>query len=57
MRAFETLTDLSPARAEAAVREALAAVDPHDLMDDPRLEHLTDDAAGRRRAAIATLGP
>ena len=125
MRAIETVTELSPAEAEAAVREALAAqgfgvlteidvaatlkakldvdraplkilgacnpalahealqidpaaglvlpcnvvieatdagtrvaaVDPHDLMDDPRFEHLTVDAARRLRAAVATVGP
>jgi uncharacterized protein (DUF302 family) len=125
MRAIETTVDLSPADAEAAVREALAAqgfgvlteidvaatlkakldvdraplkilgacnpalahealqidpaaglvlpcnvvieatdagtrvaaVDPHDLMDDARFEHLTDDAARRLRAAVATVGP
>ena len=125
MRAIETVTDLSPVQAEAAVRAALteegfgvlteidvaatlkakldvdraplkilgacnpalahqaleidpsaslvlpcnvvieateagtrvAAVDPHDLMDDPRFERLTDDAARRLHAVIATLGP
>jgi hypothetical protein len=35
----------------------VAAVDPHDLMSDPRFEHLTDDAAQRLRAVVATLGP
>jgi uncharacterized protein (DUF302 family) len=34
----------------------VAAVDPHDLMDDPRLSTLTDEAARRLQAAIATLG-
>lgn len=124
MRAIETVTDLSPAEAEATVRDALAAqgfgvlteidvaatlkakldvdraplkilgacnptlahqalqidpsaslvlpcnvvveatdlgtrvaaVDPHDLMDDPRLRELTDEAARRLRAVVAALG-
>jgi uncharacterized protein (DUF302 family) len=123
MRAIETTVDLSPAAAEAAIREALAvqgfgvlteidvaatlkakldvdrpplkilgacnpnlahqaleidpsvalllpcnvvveqtaagtkvsAVDPHDLMDDPRFAELADDAATRLRAAVDTL--
>jgi uncharacterized protein (DUF302 family) len=125
MRAIETVTDLSAAQAEAAVREALAvqgfgvlteidvaatlkakldvdraplkilgacnpalahqalqidpavslvlpcnvvieatdsgtriaAVDPHDLMDDPRFGDLADDAARRLRAVVSTVGP
>lgn len=125
MRAIETLTDLSPAQAEAAVREALAAqgfgvlteidvaatlkakldvdraplkilgacnpalahqalqidpavslvlpcnvvieatdsgtrvaaVDPRDLMDDPRFGDLADDAARRLRAVVSTVCP
>ena len=35
----------------------VAAVDPHDLMDDPRFTALTDDAARRLRAVIAAVGP
>jgi uncharacterized protein (DUF302 family) len=34
----------------------VAAVDPHDLMDDPRFTTLADEAAQRLRAAIASLG-
>jgi uncharacterized protein (DUF302 family) len=34
----------------------VAAVDPHDLMDDPRFTPLTDVAARRLRAVIATVG-
>ena len=30
----------------------VAAVDPHDLMDDPRFQRLADDAARRLRAAV-----
>ena len=30
----------------------VAAVDPHDIMDDPRFTVLTDDAAQRLRAVI-----
>jgi len=30
----------------------VAAVDPHDLMDDPRFTDLADDAARRLRAAV-----
>ena len=30
----------------------VAAVDPHDLMDDPRFKDLADDAAERLRLAI-----
>jgi uncharacterized protein (DUF302 family) len=124
MHAIETITDLPPAQAEAAVRDALAAqgfgvlteidvaatlkakldvnrpplkifgacnptlahqalqtdpvvslvlpcnvvieatgtgtrvaaVDPNDLMDDPRFTTLTDDAARRLRAVIDSLG-
>jgi uncharacterized protein (DUF302 family) len=124
MHAIETITDLSPAEAEAAVREALAgqgfgvlteidvaatlkeklgidrpplkilgacnptladqalqidpsvslvlpcnvvieatdtgtkvaAVDPHDLMDDPRFTALSDEAAHRLRAVITAVG-
>ncbi len=123
MRAIETTVDLSPAEAETAIREALAAqgfgvlteidvaatlkakldvdrpplkilgacnphlanqalqidpsvalllpcnvvveataagtkvsaVDPHELMGDPRFAELADDAATRLRAAVDTL--
>ncbi len=34
----------------------VAAVDPHDLMDDPRFTVLTDDAAQRLRAVITAVG-
>lgn len=34
----------------------VAAVDPHDLMDDPRFATLADEAAQRLRDAIASLG-
>lgn len=34
----------------------VAAVDPHDLMDDPRFTTLANEAAQRLRAAIATVG-
>jgi len=34
----------------------VAAVDPHDLMDDPRFAALSDDAAQRLRAVITTVG-
>ena len=34
----------------------VAAVDPHDLMDDPRLAALTDDAARRLRVVISAVG-
>lgn len=30
----------------------VAAVDPHDLMDDPRFDALADDAARRLQAAV-----
>lgn len=30
----------------------VAAVDPHDLMDDPKFQVLADDAAQRLRAAV-----
>src|ERR671911_465705 len=33
----------------------VAAVEPHDLMDDPRFTALADEAAQRLRAAIATV--
>ena len=33
----------------------VAAADPHDLMSDPRLAALADDAARRLRAAIDSL--
>jgi uncharacterized protein (DUF302 family) len=33
----------------------VAAVDPHELMDDPRFIELADDAANRLRAAIGSL--
>jgi uncharacterized protein (DUF302 family) len=35
----------------------VAAVDPHDLMDDPRFGDLTDDAARRLRAVVSTVAP
>jgi len=34
----------------------VAAVDPHELMDDARFAELADDAAGRLRAVIDGLG-
>jgi uncharacterized protein (DUF302 family) len=34
----------------------VAAVDPHELMDDPRFAELADDATRRLRAAISGLG-
>ena len=34
----------------------VAAVDPHELMNDPRFAALADDAAGRLRTAIGGLG-
>jgi len=34
----------------------VAAVDPHDIMDDPRFTVLTDDAAQRLRAVITAVG-
>jgi hypothetical protein len=34
----------------------VAAVDPHDLMDDPRFTALTDEAAQRLRAVINAVG-
>jgi uncharacterized protein (DUF302 family) len=34
----------------------VAAVDPHDIMDDPRFTVLTDDAAQRLRAVINAVG-
>ena len=34
----------------------VAAVDPHDLMDDPRFTVLTDDAARRLRVVIDAVG-
>jgi uncharacterized protein (DUF302 family) len=34
----------------------VAAVDPHELMDDPRFAALADDAATRLQAAIDSLG-
>ena len=34
----------------------VAAVDPLDLMDDPRFTALADEAAQRLRAAIASVG-
>ena len=34
----------------------VAAVDPHDLMDDPRFTALTDEAAHRLRAVITAVG-
>ena len=33
----------------------VAAVDPHELMDDPRFTELADDAASRLRAALGGL--
>ena len=35
----------------------VAAVDPHELMDDPRFAELAEEAASRLRAAISGLGP
>ena len=35
----------------------VAAVDPHELMADPRFAELAEEAAGRLRAAIDELGP
>jgi hypothetical protein len=34
----------------------VAAVDPHDLMDDPRFTTLADEAAERLRAVVAAVG-
>jgi uncharacterized protein (DUF302 family) len=34
----------------------VAAVDPHDLMDDPRFAALADEAARRLRAVITAVG-
>ncbi len=34
----------------------VAAVDPHELMNDPRFAELADDAASRLRTAILNLG-
>ena len=34
----------------------VAAVDPHELMSDPRLAELADDAAVRLQAAIDSIG-
>ena len=34
----------------------VAAVDPHDLMDDPRFTALADEAAQRLRAVITAVG-
>lgn len=34
----------------------VSAVDPHELMDDPRFAELADEAAGRLRAAIDAVG-
>jgi uncharacterized protein (DUF302 family) len=34
----------------------VAAVDPHDIMDNPRFTALTDDAARRLRAVINAVG-
>jgi uncharacterized protein (DUF302 family) len=34
----------------------VAAVDPHELMDDPRFAALAEDAATRLQAAIDSLG-
>ena len=34
----------------------VAAVDPHELMSDPRFAQLADDAAERLQAAINSLG-
>jgi uncharacterized protein (DUF302 family) len=33
----------------------IAAVDPHEIMDDPRFAQLADDAAGRLRSALDTV--
>ena len=35
----------------------VAAVDPHEIMHDPRFADLADDAAGRLRAALDTVAP
>jgi uncharacterized protein (DUF302 family) len=46
---------LLPCNVVVEVTEAgtrVAAVDPHDLMDDPRFKGLADDAAERLRAAV-----
>jgi uncharacterized protein (DUF302 family) len=34
----------------------VAAIDPHDLMDDPRFTALTDEAARRLRAMVTAVG-
>ncbi|HEX6417089.1 MAG TPA: DUF302 domain-containing protein [Acidimicrobiales bacterium] len=34
----------------------VAAVDPHEIMDDPRFGELADDAAARLRAAVEAVG-
>jgi uncharacterized protein (DUF302 family) len=34
----------------------IAAVDPHEIMDDPRFADLADDAAARLRAAVDAVG-
>lgn len=39
---------------EAGTR--IAAVDPHELMDDPRFAELADDAAARLQAAVDAVG-
>jgi uncharacterized protein (DUF302 family) len=40
----------------AAGGSRVAVVDPHELMNDPRLAELADDAAKRLQAAIDSLG-
>jgi uncharacterized protein (DUF302 family) len=40
---------------DAGGRTRVAAVDPHELMADPRFAELADDAATRLRAAIAAV--
>jgi uncharacterized protein (DUF302 family) len=37
-------------------RTRVSAVDPHDLMDDPRFASLADEAATRLQAAIDAVG-
>lgn len=39
----------------AGTRTRVAAVDPHDLMADPRFKDLADDAAERLRRAVESV--
>lgn len=39
----------------AGARTRVAAVDPHDLMADPRFGDLADEAAGRLRRAVEAV--